>query len=142
MVCYINASNPPQIGTIDNHNNNNNKNVIENNNNNNNNYNQLRKSKNTITLNFTLRRRRSLSRVLMIFDEIAKVFNCISECLRNIKCKSVNFNSNRKICQLLEGNTNDDKDNVDKTTVEDEKWVYYGYKVRLSLIFVTESGFG
>ena len=78
----------------------------------------------------------------MILDEISKVFNCISECLRNKKCKSVNFNSNRKNCQLLKGNTNDDKDNVDKTTVEDEEWVYYGYKVRMSLIFVTVSGLG
>lgn len=71
----------------------------------------------------------------MVFKEITEPFNCIAACLRHKKCESVNFNGNRKICQLLKGNTNANTDDVDKTTVEDAEWVYYGYKVSIVHVF-------
>ena len=57
---------------------------------------------------------------------------CLSECILNKRCKTININEDELICELNDKSTEDSRDNV--TTVVAAGWTYYSTRYNATLV--------
>ena len=88
------------------------------------------KTRDSITLNYTIRGKKSLSRAVLSLTGIESARQCSVKCFMDDRCLSVNFNKRKFICELLDSNVG--RSDSKQMTVDDENWDYYGYEVKLN----------
>ena len=88
------------------------------------------RTRSSITLNFTIRGKKSLSRAVVSQGGIESARQCSVQCFMNDRCLSVNYNKRKQICELLDRNVG--RSESKEMTVDDTEWDYYGYEVRFA----------